>query len=343
MFLLSDHLPFVLVSIPMSMTPVYFVDYPREEDLNLFPSFPVERLHKEHPILITPLSFRVLPRFSDNLEKLDGNTERPEMANCPFYEAEDTIQRHERKITDLCNLYLAAPRGTSTCNSSEQLREERNVLQEQHNSTAQPFAQTSPSISQIFPQTHSIRVTIEERHSTYQDHQLYTMCQDGLNGKHIYRQRHRELSIGRYAKKNMRGCQRWRHLFALGAAVFALIESATQYNLISRTLAGTLGVSIRNDLSTDIICLLAYTTLTACLYHCNADDICQDHWLITGIVGGVVVGYLAGMDLQIIILYVLPWTVLGCLCGSGVMHDILRRRHVVQRYYHEGAEEGISA
>jgi hypothetical protein len=106
------------------------------------------------------------------------------------------------------------------------------------------------------------------------------------------------------------------------ATLFALGEADTaQY--LSDTYLTWHGERFIPPLATSLLCAAGYITSITILYRSNPLHRYQDHWLVFGVLVAWAVGLPIGMSFNDTILKVLPWTVLGSLLGSGLMHAVL--------------------
>jgi hypothetical protein len=106
------------------------------------------------------------------------------------------------------------------------------------------------------------------------------------------------------------------------ATLFALGETDTaQY--LSDTYLTWHGDRVLPPLATSLLCTAGYITSITILYRSNPRHRYQDHWMVFGALVAWAVGLPIGMSFQETILTILPWTVLGSVLGSGVMHAVL--------------------
>ncbi|KAF2203011.1 hypothetical protein GQ43DRAFT_470368 [Delitschia confertaspora ATCC 74209] len=80
-----------------------------------------------------------------------------------------------------------------------------------------------------------------------------------------------------------------------------------------------------NGVSRTVIAGIVYTVCMMCLYQANWRDRFQDHFLMAGIVCGVLVGLCTHMDLLHMVLAILSCAILGALSVSGVVHWAFRK------------------
>ncbi|KAF2471161.1 uncharacterized protein BDR25DRAFT_342510 [Lindgomyces ingoldianus] len=69
-----------------------------------------------------------------------------------------------------------------------------------------------------------------------------------------------------------------------------------------------------------VFSVAGFVTSSACLYHWNKDDGNQDYFVLGGISSGIAIGLGTGLELQDILLVILPWTILASMMLSRIVH-----------------------